>query len=112
MNSSDYAKDHDQLIADIEGDDSILHLPYYIETKVDLPKGEIDVYIVGAGFSKRPNLYLYCIKKKSSDGFCLKSRHQSRIDYDKSFDQKLKTCISLVTPKNDEERKIVEYINA
>jgi len=112
MDLSDYATDHDELLSNIKADENTLVLPYYIGTGMELPKGVIQVYIVGAGFSKRACLYLYCIKVKSSNGFSMKSRFLNRIEYDRSLHQKLKTCISLVAPNTEEEHKIVDYINA
>ncbi len=111
MDPSDYASDHEDLLTGLKADVSILTLPYYIKTNLVLPKEEIEVYVVGAGFSNRPQLYLYCIKVKSSDGFSMKSRYQSRIEHDNTLQQKLRTCLNLVTPNTIEEHKIVDHIN-
>ena len=114
MDSSNYATDHDKLIADIKADANILALPYCIQTTLDLQNrnGVIDVYITGAGFSNRACLYLYCIKVKSSNGFSMKSRFLSRIEHDNTLLEKLRTCVSLVTFNTEEEHKIVDHINA
>ena len=113
MDPSDYATDHEELIAGIKADTSILTLPYYIKTAMELPNGGvIEVYVVGAGFSNRACLYLYCIKVQSSNGFSMKSRFLSRIEHDNTLLEKLRTCVSLVTSNTEEEHKIVDRINA
>ncbi len=112
MDPSDYASDHEDLLTGLKKDASILLLPYYIKTTMDLPRGKIEAYVVGAGYSNRDCLYLYCIKVQSSNGFSMKSRFVSRIEYDNTLLQKLRTCVSLATPSNVEEHRIVEHINA